>query len=358
MKWNSAIQMGSRELSITAPTYFIADIAANHDGDFQRAKDLIHVAKEAGADCAKFQHFLANKIVSQKGFDALGSNMAHQSSWKKSVVEIYDQYHFQRDWTLPLAELCSQVGIDFMTTPYDFEALEQVLPLVHGLKIGSGDITWHAFIDAIAATNKTVLLATGAADMADVEQAVDVVLKRTADLVLMQCNTNYTGSMENFRFVNLKVLQSFATRYPGMVLGLSDHTPGHSAVVGAVTLGARVIEKHFTDDNARTGPDHFFALNPKRWRDMVDATRELEYALGTGVKVVEENERQTVVVQRRAIRLKRGLSANETIQESDLECLRPCPVDAIDPRHWQDVLGKQLKNGKEQGEHLCWSDLH
>lgn len=358
MKWNSAIQLGRRELSITAPTYFIADIAANHDGDFQRSKDLVHRAKEAGADCAKFQHFLASKIVSQKGFDLLGTNMAHQSSWKKTVVEIYDQYHFQRDWTVPLAELCNDIGIDFMTTPYDLEALSQVADFVPGIKIGSGDITWHSFIEAAAATKKPLLLATGAADMNDVEQAVAAALNVTKDLVLMQCNTNYTGSVENFQFVNLRVLQTFALRWPNMVLGLSDHTPGHSAVLGAVALGARVVEKHFTDDNSRTGPDHFFALNPVTWRDMVDATRELEYALGTGVKVVEDNEVETVVVQRRAIRVSRNLAAGDTIQEPDIECLRPCPHDAIDPRHWSTLIGKQLASAKEKGEHLRWIDLH
>ncbi|GAB4576898.1 MAG: N-acetylneuraminate synthase family protein [Roseibium sp.] len=357
MQWNTSIQLGDREISITEPTYFIADIAANHDGDFERARDLIYLSKEAGADCAKFQHFLASKIVSQKGFDVLGANMAHQSSWKKSVVEIYDQYHFQRDWTLPLAEVCKEVGIDFMTTPYDYEALDEVLKLVPGIKIGSGDITWHEFIKTVAATRKPVFLATGAADMADVEQAVDVALGQTKDIVLLQCNTNYTGSLENFKFVNLNVLKSFAVRWPGMILGLSDHTPGHSAVVGAVTLGARVIEKHFTDDNSRVGPDHSFALNPKTWRDMVDATREVEYALGTGVKIVEGNEEETVVVQRRAIRVSQDLSAGATLSEANVECLRPCPADAIDPRHLGDIMGKTLKVSKEQGEHLSWSDL-
>ena len=357
MKWNTEIKLGESKLSLTDATYFIADIAANHDGDFQRAKDLIHLAKEAGAQCAKFQHFIANKIVSQKGFDTLGTNMAHQSSWKKSVVEIYDQYHFHRDWTEPLVEVCREVNIDFMTTPYDFEAIEEVLQFVPGIKIGSGDITWHDFITRICNTGKPVLLATGAADMNDVEQAVEVALRSTRDLVLMQCNTNYTGSLENFRFVNLKVLQAFAIRWPSMLLGLSDHTPGHSAVLGAVAFGARVVEKHFTDDNERIGPDHSFALNPVTWRNMVDATRELEYALGTGHKIVEENEDETVVVQRRAIRVASKLGAGTTLSETNLECLRPCPADAIDPRHWKAVLGCELAVEKDEGEHLCWSDL-
>lgn len=357
MRWNSSIKIADREIDITSPTYFIADIAANHDGDFERARALIHLAKEAGADCAKFQHFLANKIVSQKGFDSLQTNMAHQAGWKKSVVEIYDQYHFRRDWTQPLREECEKVGIDFMTTPYDHEALTEVAHMVPAIKIGSGDITWHGFIEEVAKLGKPVLLATGAATMEDVEQAVDATLQHTRDIVLMQCNTNYTGSLENFRFVNLNVLRSFALRYPNMVLGLSDHTPGHSAVVGAVALGARVVEKHFTDDNNRVGPDHSFALNPVTWRAMVDATREVEYALGSGVKQIEGNEDETVVVQRRAIRVKGDMPAGHVLQADDLECLRPCPSDALDPRAWNDVVGSKLTAAKSAGEHLSQQDI-
>jgi N-acetylneuraminate synthase len=358
MHWNASIAIAQTRIDLTSPTYFIADIAANHDGDFDRAISLIHLAKEAGADCAKFQHFLANKIVSQKGFDSLQTNLAHQSKWKKSVVDVYDQYHFRRDWTLPLKEECEKIGIDFMTTPYDYEALNEVGPMVPAIKIGSGDVTWTSFIEQVARLDKPVLLATGAADMDDSAQAVDAVLKHNPNIVLMQCNTNYTGSLENFKYVNLNVLKSFAVRYPGMVLGLSDHTPGHSAVMGAVTLGARVIEKHFTDDNDRAGPDHSFALNPVTWRAMVDSVRELELALGDGVKRHEDNEAETIIVQRRAIRLKYGLPKGHILSVDDLECLRPCPLDAVDPRHWDDVIGRALTMDKEAGDHLIWQDLH
>ena len=127
-----------------------------------------------------------------------------------------------------------------------------------------------------------------------------------------------------------------------MVLGLSDHTPGHSAVLGAVSLGARVIEKHFTDDNLRVGPDHKFALNPVTWRDMVNATRELECALGDGVKRIEQNELETVVIQRRALRATKDLAAGTKLTASDLESLRPCPTNAVSPMQINDVLGKKL----------------
>ncbi|MDR3511219.1 MAG: N-acetylneuraminate synthase family protein [Caulobacteraceae bacterium] len=357
MRWHTEVQIGGRPISLTDPGYFIADIAANHDGELGRAKDLIWRAKEAGADCAKFQHFVADKIVSQVGFERLGSQVAHQSGWTRSVVEVYDAYHTRRDWTQALVETCRAAEIDYMTTPYDLEALESQAPHVAAVKIGSGDITWHAFLDACAALSKPVLLATGASTMEDVEQAVEVVLRRNPSLVLLQCNTNYSGSEDNFNHVNLKVLQTFAIRWPGLPLGLSDHTPGHEAVLGAIALGARVIEKHFTDDNDREGPDHAFALDPATWRAMVTASRRLEAALGAGVKVIEKNEVETVVVQRRAIRLRFDRPAGHRLTEADLEVLRPCPRDALDPRSIDLALGRELGVAKLAGDVLRWTDL-
>lgn len=357
MRWQSEVSFGDRRISATDPSYFIADIAANHDGELARAKELIWRAKEAGADCAKFQHFIADRIVSGVGFERLGSQVAHQAGWSRSVVEVYDAYHTRRDWTEVLVETCREADIDYMTTPYDLEALEAQAPYVQAVKIGSGDITWHTFLRACGRLSKPVLLATGAATMADVEEAVEVLLQENPQLVLMQCNTNYSGSEDNFRHVNLRVLKSFAIRWPGLPLGLSDHTPGHEAVLGAIALGARVIEKHFTDDNRREGPDHAFALNPTDWRAMVSAARRLEAALGTGVKAIEANETQTVVVQRRAIRLRHDLPAGRRLTADDLECLRPCPPDAIDPRAIERIIGLELLVEKRFGDVLKWSDL-
>jgi sialic acid synthase SpsE len=357
MAWRSEIQIKARKVALDAPTYFIADIAANHDGDLERAKMLIRLAKESGADCAKFQHFKADKIVSAVGFAQMGSQQAHQAGWKRSVVDIYDHYHTRRSWTDELVTACQAAGIDYMTTPYDFEAIATQAPHVPAFKIGSGDITWLALVEAVAKTGKPVLLATGAATMDDVERAVETLLAHTDQIVLMQCNTNYSGSLDNFACVNLRVLQTFAQRWPGMVLGLSDHTPGSAAVLGAVALGARVIEKHFTDDNAREGPDHGFAMNPATWREMVESTRLLEAALGDGVKVIEANEQQTVVVQRRALRVVRDLPAGHVLSADDLQALRPCPPEALDPRELPKLVGRALARPKAREEAVAWADL-
>ena len=222
----------------------------------------------------------------------------HQSTWNKSVYEVYQAASVDLGWTPVLKETCDKAGIAFFTSPYAFELVDAVDPFVPAYKIGSGDITWLEIVRHIASKGKPYILATGASSIDEVDRAVQAATQVNPQLALLQCNTNYTGNLENFRYIQLNVLQTYRAMYPDLVLGLSDHTPGHSCVLGAVALGARIIEKHFTDDCTREGPDHKFSMNPACWQEMVERTRELEYALGNGIKRVEENERETVVVQR------------------------------------------------------------
>ncbi|MDO9093336.1 MAG: N-acetylneuraminate synthase family protein [Rubrivivax sp.] len=351
------IRIDKRVLALDHPSYFIADIAANHDGDLQRAKDLIWLAKEAGADCAKFQHFKAEKIVSDRGFRALGGQQSHQAAWKKPVFEVYRQHELNREWNIELVATARSAGIHFMTTPYDDEAVDTVNALVPAWKIGSGDITYLSLVEKVARTGKPILVASGASTQADVDRAVKAVLSVNRQLVLMQCNTNYTGSLANFRYINLNVLKTYAARYPGLLLGLSDHSPGHATVLGAIALGARAIEKHFTDDNGREGPDHSFAMNPRSWREMVERSRELEAALGDGVKRVEDNEAQTAVLQQRCLRTTRNLPAGHVLTAVDLEALRPAPEGAARPFELPQLLGRHLLTALQAGDALMHEAL-
>ena len=350
------IQIAGRPIGEDNPTYFIADIAANHDGSLERALELIHLAAEAGANAAKFQHFRAEHIVSREGFES-GPQLSHQSKWKKSVFDVYKAASVPWEWTPHLKAACDEAGIHFFSSPYDIEAVDMLDPYVPAYKIGSGDITWPAILAHIARKGKPVLLATGASEIAEVEPAVETILATNNELLLMQCNTNYTGSRENLGFVNLRVLRTYSEMYPDLVLGLSDHTPGHVTVLGAVTLGARAIEKHFTDDRGREGPDHPFSMDPRGWREMVDRTRDLEQALGDGVKRVEMNESETVVIQRRCLRATRDLPRGTRLSESDLEALRPAPSDAIMPGHLSELEGRTLGRDIRRGDYLKWSDL-
>ena len=353
----TTFRIGDRLVGPDQPTYFIADIAANHDGSLERAIELVTLAKDAGADCAKFQHFRAPHIVSDYGFRSLGGQQSHQASWSKSVFDVYADASFPWEWTQPIAEHAAAIGIEFMSAPYDVGAVEHLDPYVNAVKVGSGDINWLEELEFIAGFGKPVLIAAGASTLDDVSRAMAILEHAGVDIVLMQCNTNYTGTIENIGHVNLRVLNEFAELYPGVTLGLSDHTPGHVTVLGAVALGARVVEKHFTDDTTRVGPDHGFSLDPTTWRAMVDDTRLLEAALGTGHKVVEDNEQQTAVLQRRCVRAARDLPAGTVLTRADVEVLRPAPPEAVPAHEVGLVVGRALSRDLVAGEDVRWTDL-
>jgi sialic acid synthase SpsE len=351
------IRIGNHIIGENHPTYFIADISANHDGDLERAKLLIRLAKEAGADAAKFQNFRAPNIVSDYGFKSMGGQLSHQAKWKKSVFEVYKDASIPFEWTPILKEACDKAGIDYFSSPYDFDAIDMLDPYVPAYKIGSGDITWPEALERMAKKGKPVILATGASDIGEVQRAVHTILKINPQLVLMQCNTNYTASLENFDHIHLRVLDTYRVMFPQVVLGLSDHTPHHATVLGAITLGARVVEKHFTDDNKRVGPDHPFSMTPVTWREMVDRTRELERALGSADKVIAGNEKDTVVVQRRCLRAARDIHAGEVFTREMIDVLRPATPGAIMPYEIDILIGKKALNEIQMGKELRWTEI-
>lgn len=332
------------------PTYFIADIAANHDGELQKAIDLIWLAKEKGADAAKFQHFKAETIVSDFAFNNLTEVRTHQSAWKNTVFEVYKAASVSASWTPILKKTCDEAGIAFFTSPYDPEIVDEIDPFVPAHKIGSGDITWIEIVEHIAKKNKPYILATGASSLADVKNAVAAATKHNKQIALLQCNTNYTASLENFKYINLNVLKQYRKLFPEMVLGLSDHTPGNATVLGAVALGARVIEKHLTDDKSREGPDHKFSMDGDDWYEMVQRTRELELSMGNGIKIVEKNEENSAIVQRRSLCAKTNLSVGHVIKKEDLVSLRPCPPDAFPPFAINELVGRTITKDISEGE--------
>jgi N-acetylneuraminate synthase len=349
------IQSTNFKIGPDLPTYFIADIAANHDGSLERALQLIELAAASGANAAKFQNFRAETIVSKRGFEELGQKLSHQATWSRSVFDVYKEAELPIYWTEPIIEKCNELGIDYFTAPYDLDYVDFFGPKVPFFKVGSGDITWLKSIEAMCKWNIPIFLATGASDMEEVKRAVSLLEDAKVQYVLMQCNTNYENTKENFQYINLEVLKSYRSTFNDAILGLSDHTPGHVTVLGAVALGARVIEKHFTDDNRRPGPDHAFSLNPAAWSEMVTSVRQLESALGDGNKRVEDNERAAQIVQRRAIRTAKKLESGHVLQETDLVSLRPCPLDGIAPSEIEKVVGKVLKVALDQDSLLTWS---
>jgi N-acetylneuraminate synthase len=351
------IKILDKKIGLNHPTYFIADIAANHDGDLERAKTLIRLAKEAGANAAKFQNFRAPKIVSDFGFKAMGGQVSHQAEWNKSVFEVYQDASIPFEWTPILKEECDKVGIHYFSSPYDFDAIDMLDPYVPAYKAGSGLISWPELIVRMAEKGKPVLIATGASKMGEVINAMNKLMAVTDQIILMQCNTNYTASPDNYDHLHLNVLRTYAAMYPDVVLGLSDHTHSPAPVVGAVAMGARVIERHFTDSNDREGPDHKFALDPSTWAEMVDQVRLLERAFGSYQKQVADNEKDTYVVQRRCLRAARDIRAGEVMTREMIEMLRPATLGALMSWDVDQVIGMKARKDLPFGKDLRWTDL-
>ena len=351
------MHIGNRPLGQNHPTYFIADIGANHDGSLDKALELIHLAKKSGADAAKFQHFKAETIVSKSGFEKLGGVQTHQSKWKKAVYDVYKEASINIEWTNTLYLECKKVGIDFFTSPYDLDLVDHIDSYVPAYKIGSGDIDWLEIIEKIAKKNKPTIIATGACSMQEIHDSVDLLKKHNITPAILQCNTNYTGSVANFKFVNLRVIKSLRRIFFDSIIGLSDHTPGNATALGAVALGARIIEKHFTDNKSNSGPDHGFAMDSRDWKEMVDRVRELESALGDGKKKIEENEKESFKVQRRSVRTKANLEKGMIISREDLVILRPRSQSGLSPALLKKIIGKKLISDIAAGDEISWKNI-
>jgi len=346
------IKIGNRMVGYGNPAYLIAEIGANFDHDINKAKRLIDAAKTAGADCAKFQSFLTHKIVSEGGFSRMKLQGVH-GSWGRTVSEVFKDAEFPREWHKEIADYCRQVGIDFSTSPYDFEAVDLCVQLeVPFIKIGSGDITWLEMLSYIATKGKPMILATGDATMSEIDEAVRTIeLTGNNQLILLQCITNYPSKIDS---ANVNVLRTYQSAYD-ILTGYSDHSPGPVVALASVVLGGCVIEKHFTLDKSDKGPDHPHSMNPAEFKVMVDYVREIERAVGSGRKQVVAEEAETVFVQRRCLYAKKPLQKGQIIKESDIDVLRPAL--GIPPKYKNIIIGKTIKIDVEKGQPLYWENF-
>ncbi|MGD8562319.1 MAG: N-acetylneuraminate synthase family protein [Desulfarculaceae bacterium] len=345
---NKRFKIGNREVGEGCPALLIAEIGSNFDQDLDRAYRLTDLAMESGADVVKFQTFLAEALVNPRAFGAMKDG--YQASWDKDVFSVYQDAVFPREWHEKLARYCEQAGTIFMTSAYDFAGVDLVADLgAPALKIGSGDLTWHQMLRYQASKGLPLLLACGAATMAETTEAVQVLEEAGCqDLVLLQCVTNYPASFDH---INLRAMANLG-RTMGVPYGYSDHTPGSTVPLGAVALGGCVIEKHFTDDKTRKGPDHPFAMDPADFKAMSQSVRDLEKALGDGIKRVTPEERETRIIMRRSLFAARDLKAGQRITADDIVALRP--QHGILPDHLEAVVGRTLIKDVEALAPLTW----
>ena len=346
----SAIKIADRWVGKGHPCYVIAEIGSNFDGSLDRAKQLIDLSLEVGADCAKFQSFLPEKIIARKGFEA---KVSFQAKWGKPVWEVYQGASFPRKWHRELAAYCKDRGIHFSSSPYDQEAVDLLVSLdAPFIKIGSGEITNLAFLQYVSQTMKPIILGTGASSLAEVAEAVDAIRSTGNDqLILLQCVTNYPSHFEHANIRAMKTME-YAFQCP---VGYSDHTPGSVVPLASAALGGCVIEKHFTSDKTRPGPDHPFAMDAKDMREMVQSIRIMESALGSPSKTLYEEERETVVIQRRSLFTTCQIKKGTRLTEGMVEALRPAV--GILPKYLPVVLGKTVQRDLEEGEPITWDAL-
>jgi N-acetylneuraminate synthase len=349
MNFSKNINIGNIQLNKNSKSYIIAEIGANFDSSLDTAKQYCLAAKEAGADCAKFQSFKAEKIVSDEGFKQMNLKGVH-GTWSKSVYEVFKSVEFPREWHKPISDYCKEIGIDFSTSPYDFEAVDLCVQLdVPFIKIGSGDVTWLEMIKKIASTQKPIFLATGDATLSEIDEAIRTIESTgNTNVVLMQCITNYPSQIES---ANINVLKTYESAFD-LLTGYSDHSPGNVVVLGAIALGAKVIEKHFTLDKTGKGPDHPHSMDFNEFKSMVDDIRKLELAMGSTRKFVVDEEQETVYVQRRGLYINKDMKKGDIVTNKDISVLRPAL--GILPKYKNVVIGKQLIKDILSNNPLTW----
>ncbi len=260
----------------------ICEVGSNYNGSLECAFDYVRAAKVAGADAVKFQTLRKDKLVAPRSYDK-GAWIDNPVYKNFSSLELPDEWHFE------LKRCADEVGIEFMSTPFYLEAVELMERVgVQTYKISSGDISFLPLLHAVGATGKRVVLSTGASDLADVGRALNALTQSGAsDITLLHCVANYPPRWEE---MNLRAISTLKNEF-GLPVGISDHTPGSMVPIAAVALGAVAVEKHVTFDPSQVGPDHLFAMTVEEYGDMIAQLRNLDLALGDGVKVPMPSER-------------------------------------------------------------------
>lgn len=331
-------QGGKKTLSV----YIIAEAGVNHNGSIELAKKLVDAAKVAGADCIKFQTYISKNLVSKNAKKA--EYQKQQTNEDETQYDMLKKLELSFAEFAELSEYCHEKDIEFLSTSFDLDSIDFLAKLdMSKWKIPSGDITNLPYLIKIAKLNKPIIISTGMSNMDDIKSAIKILTKNgSGEITVLHCTTEYPAP---FQDVNLKAMQSIKDEF-GFKVGYSDHTKGIEVPIAAVALGATVIEKHFTLDRNMEGPDHKASLEPNELKAMVNAIRNIESALGDGIKVPAKSELKNVVIARKSIIAKRDIVEGEILTENNLTVKRP--GSGITPMKWYDVIGKKaIRDFKE-----------
>jgi len=341
------IQIGNRNIGSGYPAFIIAETGSNHDGSLEKAKSYIKKAANIGADAVKFQTIHLDKLLATKVIQD-GKIVTNPAKANAQFISLPDE------WYPELFDYAKALGLVPFSTPFDLDSVDMLLSAgAEVMKIASGDVTYLDLIRKVGDTGKLVLLSTGMCNLGEVEVALKTLYATgNRQVVLLHCVSNYPT---NYEEVNLRAILTMRAAFKTPV-GLSDHTPGLTSALGAVAMGACVIEKHITFSRTSPGTDHFFAMEFPEFEQMIQAIRDLEASLGDGRKSPSAKERERVHRVRRGIYATSRITKGETIQADDMVAMRP-QNDYIKPISVGEVVGLKAPRDFQEGEPLSWSDF-
>lgn len=322
-------------------TIIIAEAGVNHNGSLERAKEMVRVAKQIGVDYIKFQTCIPQYVISQ--FAEMAEYQKTNIGRTESQLDMVKKISLKFQDFKYLNEYCQEVGIKFLSTPFDLPSIDLLVEIgMDYMKVPSGEITNLPYLRKISKSGIPVILSTGMSRIGEIEDALNILIDggmKREDIILLHCNTEYPTPYED---VNLKAMLTLRDTF-GVRVGYSDHTKGIEIPIAAVAMGAEVIEKHFTLDHNLPGPDHVASLEPDELKTMVDAIRNIEKALGTGVKIVSKSEEKNIKIARKSIIAACDIKVGEVFTENNLTVKRP--GDGISPMKWDSVIGtKAIRN--------------
>jgi pseudaminic acid synthase len=345
---SSFIQVRKKKIGNSYPVYIIAELSANHNQDFNVAVNLIRAAKDSGADAIKLQTYTPDTLTINctNNYFKIGKG----TQWEgKNLYSLYKEAYTPWEWQPDLKNIAYDLGMDFFSTPFDHSSINFLESLdVPAYKVASFEIVDIPLIEKIAQTGKPVILSTGMASLAEIEEAVNVIRNKGNDqIALLKCTSAYPALPED---MNLKTIPDMAKKF-NIPVGISDHSLGTTIPITAVALGACIVEKHFTLSRSNQGPDSSFSLEPHEFRSMVDAIRETEKALGTVNYSVTEHEKASIVF-RRSLFAVEDIAEGEILSENNIRSIRP--GYGLPPKYFYKIIGKRAKEKICRGTPLHW----
>lgn len=336
------------EVGGNARAYIIAEMSANHAGDINRAIEIIHAAKEAGADCVKIQTYTPDTITidCNKPYFMIKGGL-----WdKENLYQLYEKAYTPWDWQAKIKEEVENLGMDFLSTPFDKTAVDFLDSIgTEFYKIASFELVDIPLIKYVARKQKPIIMSTGMGSVGEIERAVNAVKSEGNDrLILLKCSSAYPAVPEDMNLKTIKVLSEMFE----VPVGLSDHSMGYLGAVAAVASGAKVIEKHFCISRAIKNPDSEFSMEPHEFKEMVDAIRTVEKALGRVCFDVSETELKSKAF-RKSIFVTQDVKKGDVITAENIRVIRPS--NGLEPMYYEEVLGKVFDCDIERGEPLKWN---